>query len=118
MQAVANGTLAETEVKFSDKSACCVIMASNGYPQKYETGFEITVGELDDNAEIYIAGAKNIDGKLCTAGGRVLGVTAVADTLEQAITDAYKNVENISFQNAFCRKDIGQKALMAEGRAK
>ncbi len=112
MMACTNGTLAETEVKFSEKSACCVIMASGGYPKAYQNGFEITV-ESDMNAEIYFAGAKEIDGKLVTAGGRVLGVTAVADCLPAAIDVAYANVKKVGFEGAHYRKDIGHRALKA-----
>ena len=112
MQAVTNGTLAETEVKFSDKSACCVIMASKGYPVKYEKGYEITIPrEVEDS--VYIAGAEIKDGVLVTNGGRVLGVTAVADTLEEAVGKAYASVGKIHFDNSFYRNDIGAKALKA-----
>ncbi len=113
MQAVTNETLKPEDVKFSDKSACCVVMASNGYPQSYLTGFEITLPENADG-EVYVAGAKLENGKVLTAGGRVLGATAVADTLETAIDKAYALVSNIKFNNAFYRKDIGQKALKAK----
>ncbi len=110
MQAVTNETLADTEVKFSNGSACCVVMASNGYPQKYESGFEITIpDEFADN--VFVAGAKITDGKLVTAGGRVLGVTALGENLEKAIENSYKIVPNITFGNAYYRKDIGAKAL-------
>lgn len=110
MTAVTNGTLSETEVKFVDKSACCVIMASKGYPTKYEKGFEITVPkEVEPN--VYVAGAELKEGKLLTNGGRVLGVTAVEDDLKKAVDSAYALVEKISFENAFCRHDIGAKAL-------
>ncbi len=110
MIATSNGTLDKADVKFSDKSACCVVMASDGYPQKYETGKEITM-PADDM--IYVAGAKLDDGKLLTSGGRVLGVSATGDTLEEAISNAYAKVDNVSFSNAYYRKDIGQKALKA-----
>lgn len=115
MQAVSQERLSEVEVKFSSKNACCVVLASNGYPKAYDKGFEIKIGELADNADFYIAGAKldENSGKLLTNGGRVLNVVAKADTLEQAIADAYKAVENVTFDNAFCRKDIGQRALKA-----
>jgi phosphoribosylamine--glycine ligase len=112
MQAVENETLSNTEVKFSNGSACCVVMASKGYPQKYESGFEINIPEEIADS-VYVAGAKIEDGKLKTAGGRVLGVTATADTLEGAINAAYGKVDKISFANAYCRKDIGQRALKA-----
>ena len=112
MKATTYGTLAETEVKFADKNACCVIMASAGYPQKYESGYEIKIAdEVKDS--VYVAGAKLEDGILKNAGGRVLGVTAVEESLEKAIEAAYKKVEKVTFGNAFCRKDIGQKALQA-----
>ena len=108
MKHVAAGTLAEAEVKFSEKHACCVVMASDGYPQKYQTGFEITM-PADKN--IYIAGAKLADGKLLTGGGRVLGVTETADTLADAIAKSYETVKTVNFENAFYRKDIGKKAM-------
>ena len=112
MQATTNGTLAETEVRFADKNACCVIMASKGYPTAYEKGYEMTIPDaIWDN--VYVAGAALKDDKLLTNGGRVLGATAVADTLENAIHDAYKMVENIHFDNAYYRHDIGAKALKA-----
>ncbi len=110
MRAVTDETLADCEVKFSDKSACCVIMASEGYPVKYEKGYEITIPEeVEDN--VYVAGARLENGKLLTNGGRVLGVTKIADTLEQAIALSYNAVEKVCFGNAYYRHDIGQKAL-------
>lgn len=110
MKAVTDETLADCEVEFSDKSACCVIMASKGYPVKYEKGYEITIPEeVEDN--VYVAGAKLENGKLLTNGGRVLGVTKIADTLEQAIALSYNAVEKVCFGNAYYRRDIGQKAL-------
>ena len=112
MQATTNGTLAETEVKFADKNACCVIMASEGYPVSYEKGYEMTIPE-EISQNVYVAGAATQNGKLVTNGGRVLGATAVADTLETAIENAYKMVEKIHFDNAFYRHDIGAKALKA-----
>ena len=110
MKAVTEERLSETEVKFSDQAAACVIMASDGYPLSYEKGFEITIPE-DLSRQVYVAGAKLSDGKLLTDGGRVLGVTAVADTLEEALTKAYASVSRIHFENAFWRTDIGRKAL-------
>ena len=108
MKHVAAGTLADAEVKFSNKSACCVVMASEGYPQAYQTGFEITM-PADKN--IYVAGAKLADGKLLSGGGRVLGVTETAATLGEAIEKAYETVKTVNFENAFYRKDIGKKAM-------
>ena len=112
MKAVSEERLSDINVEFSDEYACCVIMASDGYPQKYEKGFEIKVNDNFD-AELFIAGAKEQDGKLLTNGGRVLGVTAVAGTLPEAIEKAYKEVENVSFDNAYYRSDIGKRALEA-----
>lgn len=110
MQAVTNETLASCEVKFADKNACCVIMASEGYPVKYEKGYEITIpSELEKN--VFVAGAKLENGKLLTNGGRVLGVTTVKDTLDGAIAASYEAVGKIHFDNAYYRRDIGQKAL-------
>lgn len=110
MTAVTEGKLSQTQVKFSEKSACCVIMASEGYPVKYEKGYEINIPEdISDN--VYVAGAQLKDGKLFTNGGRVLGVTAVSDNLKTAVKSAYELVEKISFGNAFWRRDIGAKAL-------
>ena len=113
MLAVSKGTLAETEVKFSQKSACCVILASRGYPQKYDKGFPITLPATEADERIYIAGATEKDGKLLTSGGRVLGAAAVAEDLPAAIGKAYALADRIHFDNAFCRRDIGQRALKA-----
>ena len=112
MQAVTNETLADTEVKFSKKHACCVIMASNGYPSSYEKGYEITIPSNLINST-YVAGASLKEGKLLTSGGRVLGVTSVANTLKDAINASYEKVENIKFDNRYYRNDIGAKALKA-----
>ncbi len=113
MQACTNGTLAECEVKFKSGSACCVVMASDGYPEAYKSGYEI---KMTDKVcpHVFVAGAKLDGDKLLTAGGRVLGVTATSDTLEGAIAAAYKNTELVSFENAFMRRDIGKRALMAK----
>ena len=115
MQAVTNGTLAETEVNFKNEYAACVVMASSGYPQKYESGFELEISP-DVADSVYVAGAKLENGVLKTAGGRVLGVTATADTLEKAIKSAYQKTEKITFKNAFYRHDIGARALKAKER--
>ena len=112
MQATTNGTLAETEVKFSDKHACCVILASDGYPVSYKKGFPISI-PADVLPCTYIAGAKKDMGQLVTSGGRVLGVTAVADTLKDAIDEAYAMADRISFEGAYKRSDIGARALKA-----
>ena len=112
MKAVTEEKLAETEVRFSKNHACCVIMASKGYPQSYEKGFEMNIpAEISD--KVYVAGAVRKDGKLLTNGGRVLGATAVEETLEKAIKSAYALVGRISFENAYFRRDIGARAMKA-----
>ena len=113
MLAVSRGSLADTEVKFSEKSACCVILASKGYPEKYEKGFPITLPATEADERIYIAGATQSDGKLLTSGGRVLGAAAVAGNLPAAVEKAYALADRIHFDNAYCRRDIGRRALKA-----
>ena len=112
MQATTNGTLADTEVRFSDKYACCVITASAGYPVSYKKGFEITMTP-EAAAHTYVAGAKLENGKLLTSGGRVTGTTAVAGSLADAIREAYRLADGVQFENAYRRSDIGQRALQA-----
>ncbi|MBP3436742.1 MAG: phosphoribosylamine--glycine ligase [Clostridia bacterium] len=112
MQATTKGELTEEIVKFKSDAACCVVMASEGYPVSYKSGFEITMAqEVEDT--VYVAGARLEEGKVLTAGGRVLGVVAVAKTLEEAIAAAYGNVQRVHFENAYYRKDIGKRALEA-----
>jgi len=114
MLATRDGTLSDTEVRFSDGAACCVIMASDGYPQKYEKGYEISLpSPMPADVQIYVAGARLAGGELLTSGGRVLGVTAVASDLRSAVNKAYDAVGNVVFENAFYRRDIGQRALRA-----
>ena len=108
MMHTADGTLTDADIRFKDECSCCVVMASDGYPKKYDTGFEIT---MPTDKNIYIAGAKLADGKLLTSGGRVLGVTENAPTLAEAIEKAYETVKSVKFQNAYYRHDIGQRAL-------
>jgi phosphoribosylamine--glycine ligase len=112
MQATTNGTLAETEVKFAEKFACCVVTASAGYPESYKKGFEIT---FTPEAEVatYVAGAKLENGKLLTSGGRVTGTTAVAESLADAVKEAYRLADGVKFENSYRRSDIGQRALAA-----
>ena len=113
MRAVTDGRLAEVPVAFSSRHAACVIMASKGYPVKYAKGYAITIpAELADH--VYVAGAALKDGSLVTSGGRVLGVTAVADTLPQSLEQSYAMVEQIHFDNAYYRRDIGKRAMEAE----
>ncbi len=113
MLAVRGGTLREDMVRFSDGAACCVVLASEGYPQKYETGFEITLPEAGPDEYIYVAGAKKVGEKLVTSGGRVLGAVATAEDLKSAIEKAYALARRITFQNAYMRGDIGKRALAA-----
>lgn len=112
MRACTDGTLAQTEVTFSRRSACCVITASAGYPEKYEKGFPITMTPEARQAT-YVAGGKLVNGELVTSGGRVTGTTAVADTLPEAIAEAYRLADGVHFENAYRRSDIGQRALRA-----
>ncbi len=112
MQATTNGTLEKTEVRFSDKHACCLIMASKGYPESYEKGFSMTIPS-DIAPDVYVAGAKLDGDLLLTNGGRVLGVTSVADSLDAAIAQSYEKAGSIKFENAYYRTDIGKKALAA-----
>lgn len=117
MEAVWEERLDALEVKWSDKSCACVVMASGGYPEKYETGKEI--GGLDENGQcgdckdvyVYHAGTRLENGKFLTSGGRVLGVSSTADTLERALDKSYEAVKRISFDKAHFRTDIGKKAL-------
>ncbi len=112
MQAVTEERLDEVEVRFSKGHAACVIMASGGYPVSYKKGFPIAI-PADLSAEVFVAGAEQKDGVLCTSGGRVLGVTAVKESLEEALAASYAAVERISFEGAYYRHDIGARALMA-----
>lgn len=107
---VSKGSLADAKVSFASDAACCIVMASKGYPVSYEKGYEIKIGDVDD---VYIAGAKLVSGKLLTDGGRVLGVTERGTDIKDAIDKAYKSVQKVSFENAFYRNDIGQNALRA-----
>ena len=113
MQATTNGTLSDTEVVFSKKHACCVITASAGYPLSYQKGLPMTMTE-ETRAHTYVAGAKLSEGKLVTSGGRVTGTTAVADTLEDAVKEAYRLAQGVCFEGAYRRSDIGRRALQAK----
>ena len=112
MRACTDGTLADTDVRFAPRHACCVITASAGYPESYKKGFEITFTEEAKQAT-FVAGAKLEDGKLVTSGGRVTGTTAVADSLEEAVREAYRLADGVTFENAYRRSDIGRRALAA-----
>ncbi len=110
MRACTEGTLADCEVKFSSGAACCVVLASDGYPQSYKSGYEITV-DADFAGELFVAGAKKDGDKVLTAGGRVLGVTACADNLKDAVAKAYSESDKVHFENSYRRSDIGARAL-------
>ena len=112
MLSCTNGTLAETEVKFANKHACCVVTASGGYPESYPKGLPISMTEKAA-AHTYVAGAKLENGKLLTSGGRVTGTTAVEDTLALAVQEAYRLSEGVVFENAYRRSDIGKRGLAA-----
>ncbi|MDD7331822.1 phosphoribosylamine--glycine ligase [Eubacterium sp.] len=114
-EAINNETLADLHIEWDDRACTCVIMASGGYPKSYPKGIEInglTDGQLD-GVTVYHAGTKRDGDKLVTSGGRVLGVTALGETIEDALAKSYAGVEKIKFDGAHYRKDIGQKALSA-----
>lgn len=115
IEAVWEERLSELEVKWSDKACACVVMASGGYPEKYETGKAIDglneKGQVNADAYVYHAGTKLENGKFLTAGGRVLGVASAADTLQEALDKSYEAVKTIGFENAHYRTDIGKRAL-------
>ena len=113
MLAVRGGCLREDMVRFRKGAACCVVLASEGYPKKYDTGFAVSLPETGPDEDIYIAGAKLENGKLVTSGGRVLGAVATADSLKEAVGRAYALADKIHFENAYMRRDIGKRALAA-----
>ena len=115
MRAVTEGRLAEADVRFSEEYACCVILASKGYPEHYEKGYPLIIPK-DVRDHVFVAGAALKDGVLVTNGGRVVGCTAVAETLSAAVDAAYSIAGKVHFENAYCRSDIGARALrMSEG---
>ena len=113
MRHTTNGTLGEADVSFSHGAACCVVLASDGYPKKYETGFEIKIPG-DIRSQVYAAGAVLDGDVLRTSGGRVLGVSAAAPTLAEAVEKAYADADRIEFENKYMRRDIGKRALQAK----
>ena len=113
MRHTTNGTLDEADVSFSHGAACCVVLASDGYPKKYETGFEIKIPG-DIRSQVYAAGAVLDGDVLRTSGGRVLGVSAAAPTLAEAVEKAYADADRIEFKNKYMRRDIGKRALQAK----
>lgn len=115
LRATTEGTLDRADVRFSNQASCCVVLASGGYPQKYETGKTISgIEKAEETACVYHAGTRQDEkGNVCTAGGRVLGVTAVADGLRGAVSKAYAAADAIAFENLHRRSDIGARALEA-----
>lgn len=111
MLAVREGRLAELDIQWKAAHACCVILASGGYPEQYKSGLPIAFGDTS-GAIVYHAGTRLEEGQIVTAGGRVLGVTAIGATLADAIDGAYEAADAISFDGAFCRRDIGRRALL------
>lgn len=107
--AIIDERLDEINIEWNDDSAVCVILASGGYPENYAKGLPIEIGKLDDGTILFHAGTAFKDGKLVTNGGRVIGVTALGDTIEDARKKAYKNIENIKFDKMHYRTDIGVK---------
>ena len=114
-EAINSETLSDLDIEWDERACTCVVMASGGYPKSYPKGIEIeglTEGQLD-GVIVYHAGTKLDGDKLVTSGGRVLGVTALGDTIREALEKSYEGVEKISFEGAHFRKDIGQRALKA-----
>ena len=112
MKATTEGTLDKTPVEFEDAHACCVVVASGGYPESYGKGYPISMSE-EALAHCYVAGAKKQGEELVTSGGRVLGITATAESLPKAISEAYRMVKEVNFENMYIRHDIGARALKA-----
>lgn len=112
MEAVIDGKLADQKIKWHDKPAVCVVVAAGGYPKSYRKGDEITgLAEANQDAVVFHAGTKIADGKIVSAGGRVLGVTAMGEDIKGAIGNAYKAVDKIHFADCFSRRDIGFRAI-------
>jgi len=114
LMATAQGRLSDVTVEWSDDACVCVVVASGGYPGKYEKGKVITgldEAEEDQNVMVFHAGTASKDGEVVTAGGRVLGVTALGADLRQALDRAYAAVDKIHFEGMYCRRDIGWRAL-------
>ena len=112
--ATIDGTLEETEPEWDERPAVCVVMASGGYPGHYEKGRPISgleeAGRMED-VVVFHAGTRMLEGEVVTNGGRVLGVTALGDTIAEAKERAYEAVSKIHFQGAYFRTDIAQKAI-------
>ena len=113
MQAVQSKKLSETEIRFSNRAACCVVLASQGYPGACENGTPLSIPAEGPDEHIYVAGARRTDAGLVSHGGRVLGVTALGDSLREAVGRAYALCDRVQFPRGFCRRDIGARALAA-----
>lgn len=114
MLACATGTLAKADIGWHDQAAVCVVMASGGYPGSYQQGLLISgLAEADalEGVAVFHAGTKVVDGQIVTAGGRVLGVTAVGKNIREAKDKAYEAIAKISFEGAHYRQDIAWRAL-------
>jgi phosphoribosylamine--glycine ligase len=110
--AVLEGKLSQLQIKWKNKFSVCVVLASGGYPENFKTGFEIKgLEHVANYAIIFYAGIKFVDGKFITSGGRVLGITAIGDTIKEAINKVYENVNLVHFDNMHFRKDIAWRAL-------
>ncbi len=109
LTAVADETLDAIDIVWKEAHACCVVLASGGYPETYRTGYEIQ--GIDGEALVFAAGVKKVGDRLLTAGGRVLGVTGIGVTLEEAVAQAYLDADRIHFQDMHRREDIGARAL-------
>lgn len=111
MQAVADERLADIYIEFDSGAACCVIIASGGYPSSYKNDYKIEIGDISPKTSLYHAGTKLINGITVTSGGRVIGVTATGNNLNEAVKNAYTDAAKVSFTDSFYRSDIGAKAL-------
>ena len=114
IEAVCNGSVADLDIELDNRAATCVVMASGGYPEAHDTGFPISgidLAEAPGDVMVFHAGTGRKDGQLVTNGGRVIGVTAIGDTIKSSIDRAYEAVGKIDFDNAYCRRDIGHRAL-------
>lgn len=109
MQAVIDQKLDQIKIKWQNKSSVCIILTSGGYPLEYQSGYKINIGDVEDDILLFHAGTKKKDGDLRTAGGRVLGVTAVKENLDKAREAVYNNIKKINFEGMHYRKDIGIK---------
>ena len=115
IEAVCNGSVADLDIELDDRAATCVVMSSGGYPEAYETGFPISGidrAEASGDVIVFHAGTGRKDGQLVTNGGRVLGVTAIGDTIKSSINRAYEAVDKIDFDSAYFRRDIGHRVLI------